>query len=42
MVVPELDVVIVFTAGNYAFGGVGGKFRDQLVPQVIVPAIRDR
>ena len=42
MVLPELDLVIVFTAGNYGFGGVWGKLRDELVPQMIIPAIRDR
>ena len=42
IVVPELDLAIVFTAGNYRHGGVWLRFRDVLVPQVIIPAIRNR
>ena len=42
IVLPELDLVVVFTAGNYGFGGVWGRFRNELVVQVIIPAIRDR
>jgi hypothetical protein len=30
-VIPELELVVVFTAG---------RFRDQIVPQEIIPAIR--
>ncbi|HEY3173900.1 MAG TPA: serine hydrolase [Thermoanaerobaculia bacterium] len=40
MVVPELDLVVVFTGGNYGQGGIWGRFRDQIVPQEIIPAIR--
>ena len=39
MVIPELDLVVVFTAGNYQNGGVWGRFRDDLVPNAIIPAI---
>jgi len=42
IVLPELDLVVVFTAGNCGFGGVRGRFRDELVAQVIIPAIGDR
>jgi CubicO group peptidase (beta-lactamase class C family) len=41
MVMPELDLVVVFTAGNYQGGGVWGRFRDDLVPNAIIPAIRN-
>jgi CubicO group peptidase (beta-lactamase class C family) len=40
MVIPELDLVVVFTGGNYGQGGIWGRFRDQIVPQEIIPAIR--
>jgi CubicO group peptidase (beta-lactamase class C family) len=39
MVIPELDLVVVFTAGNYQNFGVWGRFRDDLVPNAIIPAI---
>ena len=39
MVIPDLDLVVVFTAGNYQNGGVWGRFRDDLVPNAIIPAI---
>jgi hypothetical protein len=37
--VPELDIAIVFTAGNYGMYGVWRKFRDEIVPQMILPAV---
>jgi CubicO group peptidase (beta-lactamase class C family) len=40
MVVPELDLVVVFTAGNYMFGGIWQRFRDVLLANVIIPALR--
>ncbi len=40
MVIPQLELVVVFTAGNYRQGGIWGRFRDQIVPQGIIPAIR--
>jgi hypothetical protein len=40
MVIPELELVVVFTAGNYRQGGIWGRFRDQIGPQEIIPAIR--
>jgi CubicO group peptidase (beta-lactamase class C family) len=40
MVIPDLEMVVVFTAGNYRQGGIWGRFRDQIVPQEIIPAIR--
>lgn len=40
MVIPDLELVVVFTAGNYRQGGIWGRFRDQIVPQEIIPAIR--
>lgn len=42
IVLPELDMVVVFTAGNYGQYGVWGRFRDDLVTNVIIPAIGDR
>jgi len=41
IVVPDLELVVVFTAGNYQNGGVWSRFRDDLVPNAIISAIRD-
>lgn len=41
IVVPELELVVVFTAGNYMQGGIWGRFRDQIVPNEIIAAIRE-
>jgi CubicO group peptidase (beta-lactamase class C family) len=39
MVIPDLGLVVVFTAGNYRQGGIWGRFRGQIVAQEIIPAI---
>jgi len=39
IVVPDLDLAIVFTAGNYMQGGIWSHFREQIVPQEIIPAV---
>jgi CubicO group peptidase (beta-lactamase class C family) len=39
IVVPELDLAVVFTAGNYRDYGVWRWFRDDMVANVIIPAI---
>jgi CubicO group peptidase (beta-lactamase class C family) len=40
MVLPELELVVGFTAGNYMQGGIWGRWRDQVMMGEIVPAIR--
>jgi CubicO group peptidase (beta-lactamase class C family) len=40
MVVPEADLVVLITAGNYGNYGVWRKFREELLPQYILGAIR--
>ena len=42
MVLPELDVAVVVTAGNYGTYGVWRKFRDEWLPEHIIPAISGR
>jgi CubicO group peptidase (beta-lactamase class C family) len=39
IVVPECDLVVVFTAANYQRNRVWREFRNDLVPNVIIPAI---
>jgi CubicO group peptidase (beta-lactamase class C family) len=39
IVLPELDLVVVFTAGNYSAYNVWGRFRNDLVANTIIPAI---
>lgn len=41
MVVPDLDLVIMFTGGNYGNFRVWRKFRDELLPQYILAAVKD-
>jgi len=41
IVVPDADLAVVFTAGNYGQGGIWNRFRDQIVPNDIIAAIRN-
>ena len=41
IVIPELELVVTFTAGNYGQGGIWGRWRDNIVGATIIPAIRD-
>ena len=40
MVVPELDLAVVFTAGNFGQYGIWRHFRDDLLAHEIIPAVR--
>jgi len=42
IVIPELDLSVVFTAGNYMMYGIWRHFRDDLVPNRIIAGVRDR
>jgi len=39
MVVPELELVVAFTAANYGQYSIWGRFRDQILTREIIPAI---
>ena len=40
IVVPDADLAVVITAGNYGQGGIWNRWRDSIVAQQIIPAIR--
>jgi CubicO group peptidase (beta-lactamase class C family) len=40
IVVPELELTVVFTGGNYMQGGIWGRWRQEIVADGIIPAIR--
>lgn len=40
IVIPEFDLAVAITAGNYGQGGIWNRFRSELVPNEIVGAIR--
>jgi CubicO group peptidase (beta-lactamase class C family) len=39
LVIPELELAVVFTAGNYMQGGIWNRWRDNLVGAELIPAI---
>lgn len=41
IVVPELDLVVGMTGGNYRMGGIWGRWRDQIIGTYVIPAISD-
>jgi CubicO group peptidase (beta-lactamase class C family) len=42
IVLPDLDLVVMFTGGNYGNFPTWSKFRDELVPEFIIPAAVSR
>jgi CubicO group peptidase (beta-lactamase class C family) len=40
IVVPDFNLTVVFTASNYGQGGIWNRFRSEIVPREIIPAIR--
>lgn len=40
IVIPDADMVVVFTAGNYRQGGIWGRWGQQIIGGEILPAIR--
>ena len=41
MVIPDLDLAVAITGGNYGQGGIWARWRDELVAGEIIPAIRE-
>ncbi|MCH9693423.1 MAG: beta-lactamase family protein [Gammaproteobacteria bacterium] len=41
LVVPDLDLVVLFMGGNYRQGGIWGRWRNEIVGGHIVPAMRE-
>ncbi len=39
IIVPDFDLVVVFTGGNYRQGGIWNRWRSEIVPREIIPAI---
>src|SRR6185369_9051667 len=39
VVVPQLDLVAVFTGGNYGQGGIWGHWTQEILGDVVIPAI---
>jgi hypothetical protein len=42
LVVPEYQLAVVFTGGNYRQGGVWGRWSGHIVGDKIIPAIASR
>ena len=40
IVIPELEMVVVFTGGNYRQGGIWLRWMDEIVGREIIPALR--
>lgn len=41
IIVPELDLAVVFTGGNYRMGGIWGRWRNEIIGGHIIPAMTD-
>ncbi|WP_263435150.1 MULTISPECIES: hypothetical protein [Pacificimonas] len=41
IVVPEPDLSLLITDGNYRMGGIWSRWRDKIVGRHIIPAILD-
>ncbi|MEM6513257.1 MAG: serine hydrolase [Pseudomonadota bacterium] len=39
LVVPELELTVVFTGGNYRWGSIWGRWRNELVGAYVIPAL---
>lgn len=39
IVVPDFDLTVVFTGGNYGQGGIWGRWGSEIVPREIIPSI---
>jgi CubicO group peptidase (beta-lactamase class C family) len=40
IVVPDFDLTVVFTGGNYGQGGIWSRWRSEILPREIIPAIQ--
>ena len=41
IIVPDLDLAVVFTGGNYRMGGIWGRWRNEIIGGHIIPAMAD-
>ena len=39
LIVPELDLSVVFTGGNYRWGSIWGRWRNDIVGRHVIPAL---
>lgn len=41
IVIPEIDLSVVFTGGNYRMGGIWGRWRNDIIGGQIIPAMTE-
>jgi len=41
IVIPDAELVVLFTGGNYGQGGIWSRRAGEIIPKEIIPAIRN-